>query len=122
MADEAEKGDGVNRNGLDYRAGWCEAMRALGTRLQVEGMRAKRGEVAGLTIASRIGKEMYDAMLAKVGSDGHAVDAEALRQLLDCFAVAVCRSQCRDIMRREPDLGLSWHGPLIWPSCRSGSG
>lgn len=29
--------DGVNRDGLDYRAGWCEALRALAGVLQVEG-------------------------------------------------------------------------------------
>jgi hypothetical protein len=65
MADEA-KGDGINREGLAYRAGWVEALRAFGQQIQIYGVRAKKNEVAGLTAASLKAKEMYDAMLAKM--------------------------------------------------------
>jgi hypothetical protein len=59
-----EKKDGVNRTGLDYRAGWCEALVAFGRRLQIEGARGKRGEVAGMEAASKIAAKMYQDMIA----------------------------------------------------------
>lgn len=58
--------DNVNREGLDYRAGWCEALLAFARRLQVEGARAKKSEMAGLELASRIGQQMHAAMLEKM--------------------------------------------------------
>lgn len=65
---EAEVKDGApsgpNREGLDYRAGWVEALRAFGVSLQMQGLRAKRNEVAGMEKAAQIAKGMYDAMIA----------------------------------------------------------
>jgi hypothetical protein len=64
--------DGVNREGLDYRAGWVEGLRAFGQRLQIEigAARAKPREHPGLETARRLAKEMYEAMLAKMKGVG----------------------------------------------------
>lgn len=43
--------DGVNRTGLDYRAGWVEACNAILQALQVESIRARKGALTGLDIA-----------------------------------------------------------------------
>jgi hypothetical protein len=60
------EGDVVNREGLDYRAGWVEALRAFGQRLMIEGTRAKRNQVAGLEEASRIARDMHQEMVDKM--------------------------------------------------------
>jgi hypothetical protein len=58
--------DGVNREGLDYRAGWCEALRALAAQINVEVVRAKKTELPGLETAHQIAHQMYQAMLDKM--------------------------------------------------------
>jgi len=58
--------DGVNREGLDYRAGWAEALKAFGATIQVEGIRAKKSQVAGLGLACEIASRMYKQMLDKM--------------------------------------------------------
>lgn len=58
--------DGVNRSGLDYRAGYAEALRALAQRVGVESVRAAKGELRGLEKAHTIAREMYAAMLAQM--------------------------------------------------------
>jgi hypothetical protein len=66
MSEQPVSSDGVNREGLDFRAGWVEALRAFGTKLGVAGLRAKKGEHAGMDAASNIAKQMHDDMLAKM--------------------------------------------------------
>jgi hypothetical protein len=58
--------DGVNRDGLDYRAGWCEALRALAAQINMEVVRAKKKELPGLETAMQIAQRMYQAMLDKM--------------------------------------------------------
>jgi hypothetical protein len=58
--------DGVSREGLDYRAGWCEALRALAAQINVEVVRAKKKELPGLETAMQIAQRMYQAMLDKM--------------------------------------------------------
>jgi hypothetical protein len=66
----SEKSDGVNREGLDYRAGWLEALRAFGTQLQIARARARKGEIAGLEAASRVAQQMHQTMVEKMKSGG----------------------------------------------------
>lgn len=61
-----ERSDGVNETSLDYRAGWCEALKALTLALQINGARCKRSEIAGLQLACGLANESYRAMLAKM--------------------------------------------------------
>jgi hypothetical protein len=73
MSDESKpevKDDGVNREGLNYRAGWVEALRALAQRINVEAVRAKKNQIPGLELASQISKEMFEAMLDKMRGGG----------------------------------------------------
>jgi hypothetical protein len=58
--------DGVNRDGLHYRAGYVEGLRALAQRVGVESVRAARGEAKGLEKAHAIAREMYLAMIVKM--------------------------------------------------------
>lgn len=41
LADDNTTDDGVNRDGLDYRAGYVEGIMAFLTRLKIEAVRAK---------------------------------------------------------------------------------
>ncbi len=61
-----EEDDGVNREGLDYRAGWCEALQAFAQRLQVECMRAKKADARGLELAGRIAGQLFESMIGKM--------------------------------------------------------
>jgi hypothetical protein len=65
-AAEQPKSDGVNREGLDYRAGWIEALVALSHTLNVEALRAKPSNVRGLQTALTVAKKQYEAMIAKM--------------------------------------------------------
>lgn len=60
--------DGINRIGLDYRAGWCEALRNLGQRLQIAGLRATKKTAPGLEEASQLAAQMYKEMIDKMKS------------------------------------------------------
>ena len=62
----AERDDGVNEGGLDYRAGYCEGLAAFLTAMQVMAVRAKPKEAAGLELAFAKAKEIREAMLAKM--------------------------------------------------------
>lgn len=69
MPDEP-KDDGVNRGGLDYRAGYCEALQALGVQINVAALRAKPAEGKGLERAFNLAKAMREDMLAKMKGGG----------------------------------------------------
>jgi len=66
MSDDEEKDDGVNRTGLDYRAGYIEALNALLQNLQLQGVRCKKGEVAGLESARSAALGLRSMMIAKM--------------------------------------------------------
>lgn len=61
-----ERDDGVERDKLDYRAGWVEGLKALAQRLSVEAMRANKRQIPGLEVAQEIAVSMYKAMLDKM--------------------------------------------------------
>ncbi len=56
----------VNREGLDYRAGYVEALIAFSQQLSILSVRAKKGEIAGLAAAIGIAKALHAAMLDKM--------------------------------------------------------
>ena len=63
---DEKQGDGVNREGLDYRVGWVEALTKLARRLQLDSLRAKKNHLPGMKAAANVVKEMYQQMLAKM--------------------------------------------------------
>ncbi len=63
-----DTGDGVNRAGLDYRAGYVEALGAALTSLQVMAMRATKKESAGLESAHVLVRGLRAAMIEKMKS------------------------------------------------------
>jgi hypothetical protein len=71
-----ERDDGVNREGLHYRAGWVEALQAFGVQVNIEAARAKSKEMAGLQLASQIAQRMFKAMLDKMKSHKEPESAE----------------------------------------------
>jgi hypothetical protein len=65
MPDE-KAGDKVNRDGLDYRAGYVEALNAFMTSLQYASLRAKRGEMLGMEAARQLALTLRNKMLEKM--------------------------------------------------------
>lgn len=65
-----KRGDGVNCEGLDFRAGWVEALAAFSQRIQIEGMRGSKRENAGMDKALGIARDMYNVMIAKIKGEG----------------------------------------------------
>lgn len=65
MPDEP-KSDGVNRTGLDYRAGYLEGLHALAAQLNLAALRAKPAEKKGLERAFGLAKALNDDMKAKM--------------------------------------------------------
>ncbi len=66
--DMVEREDGVNENGLDYRAGWCEALKAVANAINISAIRASKKEIPGLEAALNISREMFKAMVEKMKS------------------------------------------------------
>lgn len=61
------KDDGVNREGLDYRAGWVEGLTALLRSLQVDSVRMiKKSHAPGLERAFEITKTVREEMIQKM--------------------------------------------------------
>jgi hypothetical protein len=58
--------DGVNDQSLDYRAGWCEGLKALALRINLLGKRAKPSTIKGLEAAHDAVQLLYQDMLAKM--------------------------------------------------------
>lgn len=48
------KDDGVKRWSIDYLTGCAETFQVFGVRLEIEKIRCKPGEIAGLTVARQI--------------------------------------------------------------------
>lgn len=63
---DEEKGDSVNREGLDYRAGYVEALGVLLTNLQLQAIRCKKNEETGLWVAFDMVKNVRAAMIQKM--------------------------------------------------------
>lgn len=63
-----ERDDGVNETGLDYRAGYIEALKALQVRLNVEGLRTARKNIPGMDEAMKLSREMIAGMVVKMKS------------------------------------------------------
>jgi hypothetical protein len=70
MADQEQQDDGVQRDKLDYRAGYIEGLRAAMQAIKVNGIRAKRSEVAGLDAALTICRNLRAAMIQKMKGGG----------------------------------------------------
>lgn len=70
MADERD--DGVQRDKLDYRAGYCEGIAAVLNAINVAALRAKKNEPPGLELAHGIALKLRQDMLAKMSSKGGA--------------------------------------------------
>mgnify|MGYP001592312186 FL=1 len=68
-----ERDDGVKRNGLDFRAGWVEALGAFLQRLQMESARCKKGERAGMETCHGIALKMRQDMIAKMSGGDDAM-------------------------------------------------
>ena len=64
MSEERE--DGVNREGLDYRAGYVEALGVLLTNLQLQAIRCAKKEEPGLRAAFDTVKNVRAAMIQKM--------------------------------------------------------
>lgn len=61
-----KKDDGVQRDRLDYRAGFVEGLEAFLLRLQVASIRAKKTEFAGMEVARQLAVEIRKGMLDKM--------------------------------------------------------
>lgn len=64
--DSTTNDDGVQRDKLDYRAGYVEGLAKALRGIQVNGMRAKKSEVAGLEIARQLVLNLREAMIEKM--------------------------------------------------------
>lgn len=61
-----EKEDGVNREGLDYRAGYVEGLSALLTNLRLQALRCKKRESSYLEAAFETVQNVRKAMIQKM--------------------------------------------------------
>ena len=66
MADEAKRDDGVNRNGLDYRAGYVEGLAAFLNRMMGLARGAKQKESEGMQKSFDLAKQLREEMLDKM--------------------------------------------------------
>lgn len=64
--EKVKEDDGVKRDGLDYRAGYVEALASFLQLLQLKSLRCKRGEAAGLTLCHGVALDLRKAMLEKM--------------------------------------------------------
>lgn len=70
MTGEQVKDDVVNRDGIDYLTGWFEALVGVVSLLEVEKLRRRVGETAGLNRSTKIAAKMYGAARDKLQSRG----------------------------------------------------
>ena len=68
MSNENKSDDGVQRDKLDYRAGYVEGLQAAIQAIQVSGLRATKKEVAGLEKALALCQELRRQTIEKMRS------------------------------------------------------
>lgn len=84
MSENTKKADdGVNRNGLDYRAGYVEGLIAFMQQLQIASVRARRSEIAGMESARLIANGLRNDMLDKMRNPAPPPEDKIRQDALD---------------------------------------